>query len=281
MIITDIIKVNKAQEHSDFTIAPECREQYQRISEVVLNRQYKERDYKFLLENWLEQETLLGIKLSINPSTVGNKKGKMTKEIERLLPRRLVKRLNEVNEQIIICHINNEEIPTSVMESLDDITDILNINEFKAEYELPVIIKQMYDKLKGDFSTSKRYDDNVKSLSIDQISNIVKSDNRKLKKKQESYTLLDLQPILSQIALYSNKAILTDLLELDQDKLYYSLDLIYNQELPHNLREEAVAITNALDGLISSVVDTSSTSTSAGGTQHGVDSDNEIISETY
>lgn len=281
MIITDIIKVNKAQEHSDFTIAPECREQYQRISEVVLNRQYKERDYKFLLENWLEQETLLGIKLSINPSTVGNKKGKMTKEIERLLPRRLVKRLNEVNEQIIICHINNEEIPTSVMESLDDITDILNINEFKAEYELPVIIKQMYDKLKGDFSTSKRYDDNVKSLSIEQISNIVKSDNRKLKKKQESYTLLDLQPILSQIALYSNKAILTDLLELDQDKLYYALDLIYNQELPHNLREEAVAITNALDGLISSVVDTSSNSTSAGGTQHGVDSDNEIISETY
>lgn len=281
MIITDIIKVNKAQEHSDFTIAPECREQYQRISEVVLNRQYKERDYKFLLENWLEQETLLGIKLSINPSTVGNKKGKMTKEIERLLPRRLVKRLNEVNEQIIICHINNEEIPTSVMESLDDITDILNINEFKAEYELPVIIKQMYDKLKGDFSTSKRYDDNVKSLSIDQISNIVKSDNRKLKKKQESYTLLDLQPILSQVALYSNKAILTDLLELDQDKLYYALDLIYNQELPHNLREEAVAITNALDGLISSVVDTSSTSTSAGGNQHGVDSDNEIISETY
>lgn len=281
MIITDIIKVNKAQEHSDFTIAPECREQYQRISEVVLNRQYKERDYKFLLENWLEQETLLGIKLSINPSTVGNKKGKMTKEIERLLPRRLVKRLNEVNEQIIICHINNEEIPTSVMESLDDITDILNINEFKAEYELPVIIKQMYDKLKGDFSTSKRYDDNVKSLSIDQISNIVKSDNRKLKKKQESYTLLDLQPILSQIALYSNKAILTDLLELDQDKLYYALDLIYNQELPHNLREEAVAITNALDGLISSVVDTSTSTTSTGGTQHGVDSDNEIISETY
>lgn len=281
MIITDIIKVNKAQEHSDFTIAPECREQYQRISEVVLNRQYKERDYKFLLENWLEQETLLGIKLSINPSTVGNKKGKMTKEIERLLPRRLVKRLNEVNEQIIICHINNEEIPTSVMESLEDITDILNINEFKAEYELPVIIKQMYDKLRGDFSASKRYDDNVKSLSIDQISNIVKSDNRKLKKKQESYTLLDLQPILSQIALYSNKAILTDLLELDQDKLYYALDLIYNQELPHNLREEAVAITNALDGLISSVVDTSSTFTSAGGTQHGVDSDNEIISETY
>ena len=281
MIITDIIKVNKAQEHSDFTIAPECREQYQRISEVVLNRQYKERDYKFLLENWLEQETLLGIKLSINPSTVGNKKGKMTKEIERLLPRRLVKRLNEVNEQIIICHINNEEIPTSVMESLEDITDILNINEFKAEYELPVIIKQMYDKLKGDFSTSKRYDDNVKSLSIDQISNIVKSDNRKLKKKQESYTLLDLQPILSQVALYSNKAILTDLLELDQDKLYYALDLIYNQELPHNLREEAVGVTNALDGLISSVVDTSSTSTSTGGTQHGVDSDNEIISETY
>ena len=281
MIITDIIKVNKAQEHSDFTIAPECREQYQRISEVVLNRQYKERDYKFLLENWLEQETLLGIKLSINPSTVGNKKGKMTKEIERLLPRRLVKRLNEVNEQIIICHINNEEIPTSVMESLEDITDILNINEFKAEYELPVIIKQMYDKLKGDLSASKRYDDNVKSLSIDQISNIVKSDNHKFKKKQESYTLLDLQPILSQIALYSNKAILTDLLELDQDKLYYALDLIYNQELPHNLREEAVGVTNALDGLISSVVDTSTSITPTGGTQHGVDSDNEIISETY
>lgn len=281
MIITDIIKVNKAQEHSDFTIAPECREQYQRISEVVLNRQYKERDYKFLLENWLEQETLLGIKLSINPSTVGNKKGKMTKEIERLLPRRLVKRLNEVNEQIIICHINNEEIPTSVMESLEDITDILNINEFKAEYELPVIIKQMYDKLKGDFSTSKRYDDNVKSLSIDQISNIVNSDNRKLKKKQEDYTLLDLQLILSQIALYSNKAILTDLLELDQDKLYYALDLIYNQELPHNLREEAVVVTNALDGLISSVVDTSTSTNATGGNQQGGESDNEIISETY
>lgn len=280
MIITDMAKVKRKKAESDFRINPECEELYTDLEKIIYSYRYTEVDHKFLLDNWLSPEVDLGIKLNINPSTVGNKKGKMTKEIERVLPRRLVRRLNDINEKFTVCRINNEDITSELVDDLDDIRDIISIHSFHVSDELPNSIQSLYLSLIASTSVNLeefKQEHDTSDLSVEQVTALRKQYQSKgnVDKEIQSYTLLELHSVIDKLASFSSRYISHVLRQEDMDKVLYVLNILYSSRLKLDTLEDAPEVIRALSDMIDSKV------SDIGVLNNDIDHTGGIIVETY
>lgn len=273
-------KVKRKKAESDFRINPECEELYADLEKIIYSYRYTEVDRKFLLDNWLSPEVDLGIKLNINPSTVGNKKGKMTKEIERVLPRRLVRRLNDINEKFTVCRINNEDITSEMVDDLDDIRDIISIHSFHVSDELPNSIQSLYLSLIASTSVNLeefKQEHDTSDLSVEQVTALRKQyqSKGKVDKEIQSYTLLELHSVIDKLACFSSRYISHVLRQEDMDKVLYVLNILYSSRLKLDTLEDAPEVIRALSDMIDSKV------SDTGVLNNDIDHTGGIIVETY
>lgn len=227
MIITDLMKLNKIVETNKAYISSTCSTLYEDINHIVKNFPYSDSDSKFLLDNWLKSESELGMILSFNPSTIGNKKGKMTKEIEQVVPRRFIKRLLKANDKVIICRINKEELDDEICDELDDLDNIVSISNYRVEDEFPSFLKDIYKEYKFDKNANEK-----------------------------DFTLVELRPILDKIANYSNSIIYKDLLQdSDVEKLSYILNVMYSNNFNKENISERSNILSSLRDIVEANLD--------------------------
>ena len=273
-------KVKRKKVESDFRINPECEELYADLEKIIYSYRYTEVDHKFLLDNWLSPEVDLGIKLNINPSTVGNKKGKMTKEIERVLPRRLVRRLNDINEKFTVCRINNEDMTSEMVDDLDDIRDIISIHSFHVSDELPNSIQSLYLSLIASTSVNLeefKQEHDTSDLSVEQVTALRKQYQSKgnVDKEIQSYTLLELHSVIDKLARFSSRYISHVLRQEDMDKVLYVLNILYSSRLKLDTLEVAPEVIRALSDMIDSKV------SDTGVLNNDIDHIGGLIVETY
>lgn len=127
MVITDYYKLKRKVDKHFGELDEIAEPVYDLLGECLTKYPYSDPHHDIILANWLEDNDKTAEIFGYNPSSIGNKKGKMTKEIESCIPRRFVKNLNHYNQILISNRINSEELDEEALTELDKQAKLLNL----------------------------------------------------------------------------------------------------------------------------------------------------------